>query len=235
MSDKNCVSIKDLEFSWRPDEPILAISSFDIQAGEKIFLQGASGSGKSTLLGLIAGVFKAGVGELAVLGRALPSLSAAERDSLRADAIGVIFQQFNLVPYLTLVENVLLPCQFSPRRAARAGSTKPLRIETALNLLDRLGLGAEARERRAVSALSTGQQQRVAAARALIGSPSLIIADEPTSALDAASRDNFIETLLNEASDSSVLFVSHDASLAERFDRAMMMTEINAVSTAAEV
>ncbi|MGF1543980.1 MAG: ATP-binding cassette domain-containing protein [Parvularculaceae bacterium] len=228
MSDQLSVFVKDLTFAWPNGPTILAVPEFKIARGEKVFLQGASGSGKSTFLGLIAGVFGAGSGELNVLGRSLRTLGASKRDALRAGGIGVIFQQFNLVPYLSLVENVLLPCRFSAARAARIGSTGALRRKAALELLDRLGLSAEAREGRAASALSVGQQQRVAAARALIGAPSLIIADEPTSALDAASRDAFIKTLLQEGRDASALFVSHDASLAAPFDRSETMAGVNA-------
>ncbi len=229
MQSEFCVSIKDLEFEWRPGEPVLSMPAFTIGAGEKMFLQGASGSGKSTLLGLIAGVFRLTKGDLNVLDRSLKTLSDSQRDALRADAIGVIFQQFNLVPYLTLVENVLLPCRFSPTRAARAGSTAALQKAAAIDILDRLGLGSEATSERAVSALSVGQQQRVAAARALIGAPSLIIADEPTSALDTEARDTFIETLLKESLGASVLFVSHDRALAAHFDRSVAMTDINKI------
>ncbi|MEO1015998.1 MAG: ATP-binding cassette domain-containing protein [Pseudomonadota bacterium] len=206
---------------------MLAVADLQIDRGEKLFLHGASGSGKSTLLGLIAGVFSASAGEINVLDHALGTMSAAERDRLRADALGVIFQQFNLVPYLTLIENVLLPCRFSAARAARTGSTTKAQTTAALELLARLGLRGEAEEGRPASALSVGQQQRVAAARALIGAPSLIIADEPTSALDGASRETFIDTLLSEAKAASVVFVSHDVSLASRFDRSVSMSELN--------
>lgn len=141
--------------------------------------------------------------------------------------MGVIFQQFNLVPYLNLVENVLLPCRFSSVRAERVGTTETARTEKARDLLSRLGLNEEAQANRQAAELSVGQQQRVAAARALIGSPSLIIADEPTSALDAETRDTFIKTLLSEAHDAAVLFVSHDAALSKHFDRLTAMETVN--------
>ncbi|MEO0398870.1 MAG: ATP-binding cassette domain-containing protein [Pseudomonadota bacterium] len=203
------------------------MASFHVEAGETVFLHGASGSGKSTLLGLIAGVSKAQRGVVDVLGHPLSRLSAAKRDRLRSDAFGVIFQQFNLVPYLSLIENVLLPCQFSPTRAARTGASPADRNAAAVELLSRLGLAKQAQESASVAALSVGQQQRVAAARAIIGAPSLIIADEPTSALDATARDTFIETLLGEAKQASVIFVSHDISLAAHFDRTVSMSQLN--------
>jgi putative ABC transport system ATP-binding protein len=130
--------------------------------------------------------------------------------------MGVIFQQFNLVPYLNPLDNVLLPCRLSPKRRSRA---QPSPEEQAKSLLNALGI-ADEHWRRPVTRLSVGQQQRVAAARALIGTPELILADEPTSALDTDNRDRFIELLLQLAAkqQSSVVFVSHDQSLAGRFD-----------------
>ena len=222
-----CVSLRDLEFAWANGAPVLSISALSIQRGERLFLQGPSGGGKSTLLGVIAGVFAPTGGEAIILDHPFHTMSGSARDRVRADAMGVIFQQFNLVPYLNLVENVLLPCRFSPVRAGRVGASEAARTGKARDLLGRLGLDEEARANRPAAELSVGQQQRVAAARALIGSPSLIIADEPTSALDTQTRNVFIETLLSEAQDATVLFVSHDASLSGRFDRLAAMETIN--------
>ena len=222
-----CVNIQNLEYSWPNGAPALSIKDFVVQRGEKLFLQGSSGSGKSTLLSVIAGVIPPTSGNVTILGEPFHDFSGAKRDRVRADAMGVIFQQFNLVPYLTLVENVLLPCRFSKTRCDKVGATETTRINKAQELLTRLGLEKEAKTNRPASELSVGQQQRVAAARALIGSPSIIIADEPTSALDEDTRDKFIATLLSEAKDAAVLFVSHDASLSTHFDRHVMMTNIN--------
>lgn len=222
-----CVEIRNLEYAWANGAPVLSIRNLSIRQGESLFLQGPSGSGKSTLLGVIAGVFAPTGGEAIIMGQPFHEMSAAARDRMRADAMGVIFQQFNLVPYLTLVENVLLPCRFSRIRAERVGATEAARTEKARDLLSRLGLGEEAKANRQAAELSVGQQQRVAAARALIGSPSLIIADEPTSALDAQTREAFIKTLLTEAQDAAILFVSHDASLSGHFDRLTAMENIN--------
>lgn len=222
-----CVSLRDLEFAWTNGAPVLSISALSIQQGEKLLLQGPSGGGKSTLLGVISGVFAPTGGEAIILGQPFHKMSGAARDRVRADSMGVIFQQFNLVPYLTLVENVLLPCRFSRIRAERVGASEAARTGKARDLLSRLGLDEEAQANRRAAELSVGQQQRVAAARALIGAPSLIIADEPTSALDAQTRDVFIETLLSEAQDATVLFVSHDASLSGHFDRLATMETIN--------
>lgn len=207
---------------------MLDVSTFQLNAGERLFLRGPSGSGKSTLLGLIAGVLEAGQGEISVLGHDMTKLSGSQRDQVRADHLGVIFQLFNLVPYLSVVQNVILPCRFSKRRqneVAAAGGAD----QEARRLLAQLGLDDPDLLARNVTDLSVGQQQRVAAARALIGNPSLIIADEPTSALDADTRDRFIDLLSREAqkTNAALLFVSHDGGLASLFDRALDLSEIN--------
>ncbi|MES1162446.1 MAG: ATP-binding cassette domain-containing protein, partial [Rhizobacter sp.] len=148
----------------------------------------------------------------------------------RADHVGYIFQQFNLLPYLSVIDNVLLPCRFSALRAQRAGVPH----RAAESLLARVGL-AQALWSRPAAQLSVGQQQRVAAARALIGTPELVIADEPTSALDAPLRDGFMDLLLGEcrAAGSTLVFVSHDERLAARFDRRLSLPEINRAATPA--
>ncbi|MBO6688410.1 MAG: ABC transporter ATP-binding protein [Henriciella sp.] len=222
------VRITDLRFSWPGQPPLLDVSTFQLNAGERLFLRGPSGSGKSTLLGLIAGVLEAGQGEISVLGHDMTKLSGSQRDQVRADHLGVIFQLFNLVPYLSVVQNVILPCRFSKRRqneVAAAGGAD----QEARRLLAQLGLDDPDLLARNVTDLSVGQQQRVAAARALIGNPSLIIADEPTSALDADTRDRFIDLLSREAqkTNAALLFVSHDGGLASLFDRALDLSEIN--------
>ncbi|MFN3607530.1 MAG: ATP-binding cassette domain-containing protein [Hyphomonas sp.] len=220
------IDIEGLRFAWKSGPQVLDIEAFRVDAGERVFLRGPSGSGKSTLLGLIAGVLQPQAGRIRVLGEDMGALAAARRDRLRADRMGVIFQMFNLVPYLSVTGNVLLPLRFSPARRKAAGSDPQAE---ARRLLGRLGLEDESLLERRVSDLSVGQQQRVAAARALIGSPNLVIADEPTSALDADARDRFINLLSEEVerSGASLLFVSHDASLAGLFTRAADLTQIN--------
>jgi putative ABC transport system ATP-binding protein len=191
-----------------------------------VFLKGASGSGKSTLLGLIGGVLTHDAGDVRILGQPLQELSAIRRDAFRASHIGYIFQMFNLLPFLSTVENVLLTTRFSRERASRVGGDP--RGE-AKRLLAALGLRDPALLERPITALSIGQQQRVAAARALMGRPELVIADEPTSALDTDSRFDFLELLQSEcaAAGSSLLFVSHDTGLAGAFDRTVAMGDIN--------
>jgi len=220
------IEIEGLRFAWTGGEPVLDVPAFTLACGERLFLRGPSGSGKSTLLGVIAGVLVADAGRVNVLGRELGSLSSAARDRMRADHLGVIFQMFNLVPYLSVVGNVTLPLKFSGRRRKAVGGEVD---KEARRLLGRLGLTDETLLERRVSDLSVGQQQRVAAARALIGGPEIVIADEPTSALDSDARDRFIELLSEEAArtGAALLFVSHDASLARLFDRAVDLAEIN--------
>ena len=222
------VRLTDLRFAWPGQAPLLAIDRFELAQEERLFLRGPSGSGKSTLLGLIAGVLETPQGEIRVMDQDIGRMSGSGRDQVRADHLGVIFQMFNLVPYLSVVQNVILPCRFSKRRSRKVQESGGAEIE-AKRLLERLGLDDEALQARNVTELSVGQQQRVAAARALIGGPSLVIADEPTSALDSDARDRFIELLSEEASQkgAALLFVSHDSSLAPLFDRALDISDIN--------
>ena len=207
----------------------MTIPEFEVAANEQIFIHGPSGSGKTTLLNLIAGVAQPEVGDVQILGQDLAQFTHAGRDAFRSDHIGLIFQMFNLVPYLSLIENVLLPCWFSARRRERATANGSGLETAATRLLSELGLDAQRLRTRPVSDLSVGQQQRVAAARALIGAPELIIADEPTSSLDADVQEAFLQLLFDEVNDvgATLLFVSHDRRLEERFDRAVSLSEIN--------
>ena len=202
---------------------------FEVREKERIFLFGESGSGKSTLLGLIAGTLVPNnAGRIEILGTAFSGLSASGRDAFRAEHMGVIFQMFNLIPYLSAIENILLPLSFAPQRRQRAGDTKRKRLEKACELLEGLGLPADKFAGRKPSELSVGQQQRIAAARALVGDPELIIADEPTSSLDRNRQQEFVDLLfgLVERSGSTLILVSHDKTLADRFDRTVSMEQI---------
>lgn len=219
---QTAIQIDALEFRWRPDGPIcLCLPALTVDGGKSLFLHGPSGVGKSTLLNLIGGVLQPVQGRISVLGRLLGEMSGAERDAFRADHLGFIFQQFNLIPYLSVLDNVLLPCRFSRHRALRAGDVQAeaRRLLAALDLDPALATVA-------ATQLSVGQQQRVAAARALIGRPDILIADEPTSALDAPRQAAFIDLLLSEAgaAGSSVVFVSHDPRLAVHFDQSLALT-----------
>lgn len=227
---KPIIEIEDLRFSWSPKlAPILDIDHLEIYRGERVFIEGPSGSGKSTLLNLLAGVLVPQHGEIRVLDGALTALGSGERDRLRADHIGFIFQMFNLIPYLTIIENVTLPCRFSRKRLKKAIARGGVLTTEANRLLQVLNLADPELLRRPVNELSVGQQQRVAAARALIGSPEIVIADEPTSSLDAAHREAFIELLFQECAQTgtTLIFVSHDSSLARSFDRRLALHRIN--------
>lgn len=223
------LAIEALHFGWSRERPLLQITELHLAAGERLFLRGPSGSGKSTLLGLIGGVLRPDAGSVRLLGQDLGQLSPAARDRFRADHTGFIFQQFNLLPYLDAVDNVLLATRFSARRR-RDAKLADLRAQ-ALALLARLRLDAGEVRGRPAAQLSVGQQQRVAAARALIGAPELVVADEPTSALDSDTREHFIRLLFEECrrSGSALLFVSHDRSLEHLFDRALDLPAINQV------
>ncbi len=168
-------------------------------------------------------------GGVRILNTSLNELSGPHRDSFRAAHIGFIFQMFNLIPYLSLLENVTLPCRFSPSRRRTALSNSGSLEDEARRLVSHLGLDVQTLTGRPVTELSVGQQQRVAAARALIGRPELIVADEPTSSLDADVRSSFLELLFAEveATGASLVFVSHDASLRSLFDRSISLTKIN--------
>ena len=224
------VDLSNVRFSWSASStPVIDIESLRVTPGERIFLRGPSGSGKSTLLGLLAGVTVPQAGSVRILGTDIASLGGAARDGFRADHIGFIFQMFNLIPYLSVVENVCLPCGFSRRRRLRAVRAAGTVAKEAVRLLEHLDLAHASVLGLPVTQLSVGQQQRVAAARALIGAPELVIADEPTSSLDADRRAAFLDLLFRECERerTTLVFVSHDASLAPRFDRELSFTAIN--------
>ncbi|TNE77681.1 MAG: ABC transporter ATP-binding protein [Gammaproteobacteria bacterium] len=209
------LTVSDLHFRWSADQPSLSFPDIRLAAGEHLFIHGPSGSGKSTFLSLLAGMLSPESGTIHMLGNDIHKARAGDRDRFRADHIGVIFQQFNLVPYLTAEANVTLPCRLSD---SRRDATHPNPMAEAHRLLTALTIPEDHWQRK-VTELSIGQQQRVAAARALIGSPELVLADEPTSALDTDNRDRFLDLLLTlaEERNTSVLFVSHDRTLAPHF------------------
>ena len=233
MGTDQAVELSDVSFSWHESSaPILAIDSLRVARGERLLVRGPSGSGKSTLLSLLAGVLKAQSGSVRVLGQELGTLAGTARDRFRADHIGVIFQMFNLIPYLSVAENVCLPCAFSRRRRERCERSGTSVREVAARLLEHLDMGGDEISRRQVTELSVGQQQRVAAARSLMGAPELVLADEPTSSLDADRRSAFLELLFRECARecATLIFVSHDATLAPLFDRTVEFPVFNRVA-----
>lgn len=225
------VALHDTRFRYRGGAEVLNIHDLRIARGERVFLHGPSGSGKTTLLGLLAGVLVPTAGRVEIMGTDVAALSGGARDAFRAAHIGYVFQMFNLIPYLNVRDNITLPCRLSKARNARLkgkdADAEAARLAAGLELDGLLDTG--------VNALSVGQQQRVAVARALIGAPELVVCDEPTSALDADRRDRFLELLFASlaTSGSTLVFVSHDLSLAPRFGRTLALTAVNAAGVTA--
>lgn len=222
------VDIESVRYQWPGVDGFgLDIAQLAIDRRERVLLIGPSGSGKSTLLALVAGIVPPASGRIAIAGQDLGRLSASACDRFRAEHMGVIFQMFNLLPYGSAIDNVLLPLSFAPNRRSRVGNALEQRTE-AHRLLARLGLDPGRIGAKRATELSVGQQQRVAAARALIGAPDLIIADEPTSALDPDIRDQFLDLLFAELDRAAagLLMVSHDSALEPRFDRVIRLGDI---------
>lgn len=222
------VHMSGVRFSWRGARAFsLAVDEFVLAPHERVLLIGPSGAGKSTFLSLLCGIVAPSAGRLEVLGTDTAKLSSAGRDHFRAEHFGIIFQMFNLLPYGSILDNVLLPLSFAKARRARAGRNGSIEDE-ARRLLASLGLDPAELDGLSAASLSVGQQQRVAAARALIGGPELIVADEPTSALDRNRQEAFLDLLFAEvtAAGAGLIMVSHDESLGTRFDRVLRLDEI---------
>ncbi|UJF18616.1 ABC transporter ATP-binding protein [Vibrio sp. SS-MA-C1-2] len=226
-SEENNIAVLDnVTFRWAKNSALtLSIPSLNINKGELLFIKGASGSGKSTLLSLLTGINQPESGSISILGQDLTRLSSSQIDKFRADHVGYIFQQFNLLPYLSVIENVVLSCQFSKKRKASCNRSPK---EDAAALLTQLNIPADLHHKK-VSEISIGQQQRVAAARSLLGKPSLIIADEPTSSLDHDNRVAFIKVLMAQVKEvgATLIFVSHDSTLEPYFTRSLSLSELN--------
>jgi putative ABC transport system ATP-binding protein len=219
------IAINALQFAYASGPLVIDIPALHIARGSRVFMHGPSGCGKTTLLGILAGVLHVRHGSVRVLDRDLTNMTGSQRDSFRAEHIGYVFQQFNLIPYLTAYDNIALPCRLDARRHARLGTVSLDRaIHDVAAQLDITGL----LNQRATE-LSVGQQQRVAAARALLGAPELVICDEPTSSLDTDRRDAFLSLLATsvERANATLLFVSHDASLGRRFDVQLSLPSLN--------
>jgi putative ABC transport system ATP-binding protein len=218
-----------IHFRWPGREVFsLGIDTFHVARSEKLLLIGPSGSGKSTLLSLLCGIVTPDEGRISVLDTDLATLDASARDRFRVEHFGIIFQMFNLLPYLSVIDNALLPLSFSKSRRQRAADGASSINAEVRRLLERLGLDADVLAARSAARLSVGQQQRVAAARALIGRPEILVADEPTSALDRKHQRHFLELLFSEAdaAGTTVVMVSHDETLAPEFDRVVDLTDI---------
>ena len=219
------VEVSDLVFRYRGQtRDALAVKHLSVGAGERLFVHGPSGGGKSTLMSLLAGVLIAEQGTVLLLGTDWRLIGSSARDRRRGDHVGYLFQQFNLLGWLPVLDNVCLPCQFSARRAERAAARSGSVERDARSWLAAFDLAPDL-WRQPAGRLSVGEQQRVAAARALIGAPELLLADEPTSALDTDRRDEFMARLLATCQEagSALVFVSHDRSLEPHFDRSLAL------------
>ncbi|RMC99684.1 ABC transporter ATP-binding protein [Aquitalea palustris] len=199
---------KQVVFNGEPLN-ILQAASLSVGPGESVAIVGASGSGKSTLLSLLAGLDQPSSGEVALFGQSLAGLNEDGRALLRRDKVGFVFQNFQLMPQLTALENVMLPLELAGRKDAR---------DSASQMLSHVGLGQ--RLRHYPRHLSGGEQQRVALARAFAIHPGILFADEPTGNLDAATGRQIIDLLfqLNSEQHTSLVLVTHDNELASRCD-----------------
>ena len=220
------IDLKGIRFSHPgvPGAPLLQISQWSVDRGERVFVHGPSGSGKSTLLNLVSGLLDGQEGEVSVLGERLDKMSKRQRDRFRANHVGYVFQRFNLIPYLNAVENIELARSFSGHRDRRGGAPVVHELLESLNIASSEWLKPAAR-------LSTGQQQRVAIARALVNRPELLIADEPTSSLDQDNRDAFLALLMSivQLHGMTLLFVSHDMGLSSYFSQVQALSDFNRV------
>ena len=203
-----------LEYHYQQGKKIV-FPEIEIERGQRLLISGFSGCGKTTLLSLIAGALQLQVGDIKFDDQDYSSMSSLLLDRHRADHIGYIFQTLNLIPFLSVSENIGLWIRFSHSRKSRVSN-----LNQEINrLVDSLGLDKEVLNT-PVNRLSVGQQQRVAAARALLGKPDLILADEPTSALDSDTTKKFLNEMMEtfDASKQAIIMVSHDASIAPYFD-----------------
>jgi putative ABC transport system ATP-binding protein len=217
-----------VRFTWPGSRGFtLAIDDFTLHRGKHLLIVGPSGSGKSTFLSLLTGIVTPQVGRITMLGTDVARLRGAARDRFRAEHFGIIFQMFNLLPYGSVIDNVVLPLSFSEVRRHRAAATGSVEKE-AKRLLHSLGIEPQLVEGTSAADLSVGQQQRVAAARALIGGPELIVADEPTSSLDRDRQEAFLDLLFADlaAAGATLIMVSHDESLRGRFSRVELFADI---------
>ena len=203
-----------LEYHYQQGKKIV-FPDIGLKRGQRLLISGFSGCGKTTLLSLIAGALKLQAGDIKFDGINYSTMSSLLLDQFRADHIGYIFQTLNLIPFLSVSENIALGVRFSQSRKSKVSNLN----QEVVRLVSSLGLEREALKI-PVSRLSVGQQQRVAAARALIGKPDLILADEPTSALDSDTTKKFLNEVMEtfDSNKQAIIMVSHDASIAPYFD-----------------
>ena len=220
---KSLIQIKQLQFGYRVGAFRLAVESLDIGAQESVALIGPSGCGKTTLLNLLAGILVPAKGEIDVNGTCISGLNQEDRQDFRALHMGLVFQEFELLEYLTVLDNILLPFRLNPILQL----TKVVQ-ERARTLCDKVGLGDKTK--RYPAHLSQGERQRVAVCRALVNQPMVIFGDEPTGNLDPVNRDIVIDILFeySESSKAPLMIVTHDHELLDRFDRTIDIREVAA-------
>ena len=213
----NALNIEDLFFQWdKKNKFSLKIKKLSIEKNKKVIMFGESGSGKSTLLNLISGILCSVSGKIVIKNKVINNLPQNKKDKFRANNIGVIFQQFNILEYISPIQNILLPCYFTNFKK----NNKHYFYDRAFELGNRLGLKKNTLLQKNSKQLSVGQKQRVAILRAIINKPFLILADEPTSALDNKNKLIFLDLLMNVCDSEKVtlLTVSHDTSLKKYFN-----------------
>ena len=203
--------------------PILDVPRLQLGAGEQVVIRGRSGGGKTTLLNVIAGLSAVDEGQIVINGTDVTRLPEAVRDRFRAQHIGFVFQTFNLLAGFTALENVLLGMTFTGQRGDR---------QRATDLLERVGLGHRLTHKPA--ALSVGEQQRVAVARALVNRPVLLLADEPTANIDPAHQQQVVDLLREacRAENVAMLLVTHAPEVSNQFERVVELEEVNRVIAA---
>jgi len=208
------IRMENVEFRYPAGGFRLRVAAFEASPGERVAVTGASGMGKTTLLHLLAGILTPAAGRIEVAGEVVTALAPEERRDLRARSIGLVFQEFELLDYVDVLENILLPYRVSPALQLTAEArSRAARLAAAVGLEERLS--------RLPEQLSQGERQRVAVCRALVTQPAALLADEPTGNLDRANRDQVVEILFRYAAEAQAPLVAatHDLDLAARFDR----------------
>jgi putative ABC transport system ATP-binding protein len=221
------LEIENMGYAYSKNaDSVLSIPKWQLKHGERVFLYGDSGSGKTTFLNILCGIIIPNSGRIILFNEELNSMSDRQRDRFRAKNIGVVFQKFNLIPYLTVSKNIELAAFFADYSMFRSGS-EDVKIR-AQTLIENLHLPKDILNTQ-VRYLSTGQQQRVAIARALINQPKLLLVDEPTSALDTSARDAFMQVLMHmcDVANTTLIFVSHDLALGNYFKRKVNLSSLS--------
>ena len=219
----NLISIKNIEYKvGQKINFSLKIKDFKLNKSDSVLIYGESGLGKSTFLNLLSGAVSPQKGNIDILGANISNTSSSIKDKIRGDHFGIVFQTFNLLPYVSVKNNILLGKAYSSIKQSKSNNNE------IKELMDKLALSYEDLINRKAYELSIGQQQRVAVARALIGKPEIILADEPTSALDKNNQKEFINLLFKSLDDNEqgLIMVSHDHKLSNKFKTVKNITEI---------